>query len=200
MRGDRKKTEGPGEMLSAMQDEIRGFGFPMTAAELARVNAFRELRGRPPLDCSPGVRFLNYGKNKEGYWDYDMFAKQVVDFMDCVEVLHPDWQLLLEVDWSSGHAKMLLGALNANSMNVAYGGGQKTPRESTIPSDPEKAKLYLGEYDPTLKPGDTQFFYFREGDAPPFYDPTAPKQDEVSATQPSTELVVDPSLTLSLSH
>ena len=112
-----------------------------------------------------------------------MFAKQVVDFMDCIEVLHPDWQLLLEVDWSSGHAKHLDGALNANSMNVTYGGGQKTPRESTIPSDLEKAKLYLGEHDPKLKPGDTQFFYFREGDAPPFYDLTAPKQDEVSAAQ-----------------
>lgn len=38
VRGVRKKTEGPGEMLSAMQDEIRGFGFPMTAEELVRVN------------------------------------------------------------------------------------------------------------------------------------------------------------------
>ena len=28
VRGVRKKTEGPGEMVSAMQDEIRGFGFP----------------------------------------------------------------------------------------------------------------------------------------------------------------------------
>ena len=51
----------------------------------------------PPLDCSPGVRFLNYGKNKDGYWDYEMFAKQVVDFMDAIEVLHPDWQMMLEV-------------------------------------------------------------------------------------------------------
>jgi hypothetical protein len=80
--------------------------------------------------------------------------------MDCVEVLHPDWQLMLEVDWSSGHAKMLDGALNANTMNVTYGGSQKTPRESTIPSDVEKASLYLGPYDPKLKPGDTQFFTF----------------------------------------
>ena len=54
-----------------------GFGFPMTASELERVNTFRHGRGRPPLDCSPGVRFLNYGKGKEGYWDYEMFAKQV---------------------------------------------------------------------------------------------------------------------------
>lgn len=175
----RKKTEGPGEMVSAFQDEMRGFGFPMTADELARVNEFRKVRGRATLDSSPGVRFLNYGKNKEGYWDYDMFAKQVVDLMDCIEVLHPDWQLMLEVDWSSGHAKHLDGALNANTMNAKYGGGQKTPRSSTIPTDPEKAALFLGPYDPKLKPGDTQYFYFREGDAPPFYKPNAPKHDTV---------------------
>jgi len=68
----------------------------MTPAELERVNAFRALRGRPALDCSPGVRFLSYGKNKDGYWDYEMFAKQVVDFMDAFDVLHPEWQLMLE--------------------------------------------------------------------------------------------------------
>ena len=88
--------------------------------------------------------------------------------------------MLLEVDWSSGHAKHLEGSLNANSMNVSYGGSQKTPRESTIPSDAEQAKLYLGPHNPKLKPGDTQRFYFRVGDPPPFYDPSAPKYDEVT--------------------
>ena len=95
VRGVRKKTEGPGEMVSAMQDEIRGFGFPLTAAELERVNEFRKKRGRAALDASPGVRFLNYGKGRDGYWDYEHFAKQVVDFMDVIEVVHPDWQMLL---------------------------------------------------------------------------------------------------------
>jgi len=31
-------TDGPGEMVSAFTDEIRGFGVPITAAELAMVN------------------------------------------------------------------------------------------------------------------------------------------------------------------
>ena len=66
----------------------------------------RGKRSRPALDCSPGVRFLNYGKGRDGYWDYEMFKQQVVDFIDAFETLHPDWQLLLEVDWSSGHAKV----------------------------------------------------------------------------------------------
>jgi hypothetical protein len=57
-------------------------------------------------------------------------------------------------------------------MNVKYGGKQKVPRESKIPSDPTEAKAYLGTYpavmkwrgetlDCLLKPGDTQHYYFR---------------------------------------
>ena len=35
-----------------------------------------------------------------------MFKQQVIDFIDAFETVHPGWQLLLEVDWSSGHAKV----------------------------------------------------------------------------------------------
>ena len=168
----RKKTEGTGKMTSASVGELRGFGFPMTREELAKVNELRAARKRPPLSCSPGLRFLDYGKNKEGYWDFEMFKEQTIDFMDAFEALHPDWQLEWEVDWSSGHAKYREGALNVNSMGVKYGGKQKTPRESKIPSDPVEADFYLGphdakmkvgaqELDCKLKPGDTQSFYFQ---------------------------------------
>ena len=75
--------------------------------ELDTANAFRKKRGRVAIDCSPGVRFLNYGKGRDGYWDYEMFKQQVIDFIDSFEAVHPDWQLLLEVDWSSGHAKVV---------------------------------------------------------------------------------------------
>ncbi|CAM9311287.1 unnamed protein product, partial [Hapterophycus canaliculatus] len=38
VRGLRKKSEGPGEMVSAFQDEKRGFGLPLSADDLACVN------------------------------------------------------------------------------------------------------------------------------------------------------------------
>ena len=60
---------------------------------LARVE-----KGRQPLEESPGLRFLKYGKNNEGYWDYDMFADQVVALLDCIEVLYPGHQIVLDVD------------------------------------------------------------------------------------------------------
>ena len=140
--------------------------------QLVKVNKFREARGREPLRCSPGLRFLKYGKNKGGYWDYEMFEEQTIDFMDAVEALHPDWQLEWEIDWSSGHAKYREGALNVNSMGVKYGGKQRTPRESRIPKEPSEATFFLGsheakmrwhgkEIDCKLKPGETQSFYFK---------------------------------------
>ena len=51
----RKKSSGPGEMVSAVQDEHRGFGLPMTAAELVQVNAYRGRNKRAPLQESPGI-------------------------------------------------------------------------------------------------------------------------------------------------
>lgn len=109
-------------MVSAFQDEIRGFGFRMTGEELARVNAFRSVHGHPALKDTPGTRFLEYGKNKDGYWNYDMFAEQCIDIMDCFEVLYPAWQLVMEVDHSSGHAKYREDGLHVDNLNVKWGG------------------------------------------------------------------------------
>ena len=93
----RKKTDGPGIMASGFQDELRGCCWRVSKSELGAINAFRAERHRPPLDCSPGLRFLVYGKNKEGYWNAEQFIVQVNDVMDAMEALHPGNQLLLEV-------------------------------------------------------------------------------------------------------
>ena len=77
LRSVRKKSDGRGRHLSGTQSELLGVGFPLTAAELEIVNSFRARRGRPPLDCSPGMRFLDFGKNKDGYLDYEKFLQQV---------------------------------------------------------------------------------------------------------------------------
>ena len=44
VRGLRKKTEGPGEMVSAFYDERLGFGIPLSAADLVTVNELRRPR------------------------------------------------------------------------------------------------------------------------------------------------------------
>ena len=59
------------------------------------VNNFRQTKSRPPLESSPGLRFLLYGKHRDGSWGYDEFAQQVVDVMDCHDALYPEHQLRL---------------------------------------------------------------------------------------------------------
>ena len=97
VRALRKKTDGPGKMASGCQDELRGFGLRMSASELRKVNRWRAERKRPPLESSPGLQFMKYGKNNEGYWDAEMFGKQIDKILDVFDCLHPDWQLCLEV-------------------------------------------------------------------------------------------------------
>ena len=84
----RPKNDGKGLMTSAFQDEVRGLGFPMTAEELTEVNQYRATHGREPLSESPGTRHLDYGVNKEGYWNFDCIEKHVIDMLDCLHVLY----------------------------------------------------------------------------------------------------------------
>jgi len=67
--GMRKKSDGPGEMASGFQDEVRGFGLKLTDEELGLVNAFRYNRvdgagiSAPPLkESDPRVPFSGLWK------------------------------------------------------------------------------------------------------------------------------------------
>jgi len=71
------------------------------------------------------MRFLNPGKNRDGYWTFKEFEEQTVDVMDCFDVLYPDLQLMVEVDHSAGHAKFREDGLHVGNMNVKYGGKQE---------------------------------------------------------------------------
>ncbi|CAM9286210.1 unnamed protein product [Sphacelaria rigidula] len=191
VRDLRKKTEGAGEMISAFQDEMRGLGLSLTKDELERVNKFREERGRPALQRTPGSRHLVFGKNKGGYWGFEQFEKHVVDAMDVLEVIEPEKQIVFEVDHSAGHAKMREDGLHTSSMNVKYGGRQKVLRDTTMTEGclgSAQATMYkLGEtwsteyrvgatpHPKKLKVGDTKCMTFKSGDPPPFYDVDAPE-------------------------
>ena len=109
MRGLRKKTDDrPGEMVSAFQDEERGFGPPLSEGELAAVNEFRQREGHAALEAISGTRFLLPGENSEGYWGFAEFEEQVIDVMGYLEVLELNSQIAIEVGRSAGHAKYLL--------------------------------------------------------------------------------------------
>ena len=117
------------------------------------------------------MRFLDYGKNKDGYWNYKRFQQQMDDMLDCMECLHPGYQVVMEMDWTSGHAHHRAGCLSANTMNVGYGGKHAIPHQSTVTA------ACLGPGPKTLQPGDVQYFHFRTAeekdgaapDGPPWY-------------------------------
>ena len=146
VRGLRKKCDGPGEMVSSCQDDLLGFGLPVSAAELQKLNDWRRAKygpaacrsrgglpaGKTDLLISPGHRFLNYGKaeGKDGHWTCELLAKQTDDVLDLYECLYPHLQIVGECDWSSGHPKAQSLALNSVSMNKSWGGSQPKMRTS----------------------------------------------------------------------
>ena len=143
--GPEEKSAGPGEMISAFQDEYRGFGLVLSEEELAMVNNFRRTKSRPPLESSPGSRFLLYRKHRDGSWGYDEFAQQVVDVMDCRDALYPEHQLMIEINHSAGHAKFRDDALHVGHMDVKYGGKQRVLRDTKLTEGcvgPGEAMIY----------------------------------------------------------
>ena len=60
----------------------------------ALANAYPMRVGKPPLERSPGIPFLQYGKNKDGYWTWEDFDKQCKDVMDVLEIFEPGYKLV----------------------------------------------------------------------------------------------------------
>lgn len=183
----RPKTEGMGIMVSAVFDEWRGFGLPLTICEILLINCTREsvalAAGRaPPRKIqegdSPGLIFFQYGngKGKEGYWDGIKFQDQCNDFMDVLEILYQDMQILLEVDHSSGHLKEQSDGLMVNAMGMRWGGKTVPKRDSVMEEG------CLGAEPPLINGlrltlGSTQKMKFEVGDEGPFYELGAPRHD-----------------------
>ena len=69
------------------------------------VNAWRAARGKEALAGSPGVRFLDYGKGRDGYWTHELFCEQARAH-PCPDSPLPDSPLLI--------AACLRGSLSAD--------------------------------------------------------------------------------------
>ncbi|KAJ4475283.1 hypothetical protein C8J55DRAFT_536848 [Lentinula edodes] len=69
---------------------------------------------------------MEYGKNYEGYWNGEMFVKQLKEKIIPVfeEVHGPGYQALIMVDNSQGHSAYAEDALLTSRMNVGSGGKQ----------------------------------------------------------------------------
>ena len=113
------------------------------------------------------------------------------------EALYPGAQILVEVDWSSGHSKHREDALNVHAMAVNFGGKQPIPHSS------EMVEGCLGE-GATLKVGELQYFYFRDAEArtndgatdgkpdpPPFYKPDLSPDEYVGKAKGKKQILYE---------
>jgi len=90
--GLRKKTDGPGEMVSAVQDNARGFGIPMSKAEVREHPAAR--RTRTASECAVRAAFsaassavaLAFGFGAEAVLDAEVNGQRT---MSSAPRLHP---------------------------------------------------------------------------------------------------------------
>ena len=101
--------------------------------------------------------------------------------LDVYAALMPDYQVMMQVDHSSGHAAMKEGSLNTNTMNAGPGGMQAVLRSSMITAGclgPHPAVITLSDgtvVDCKLEVGREQEFSFPSTSAPgkpavPFFD------------------------------
>lgn len=60
-------------MVSGYQSETWGFGLPLYAEQLKKVNDELVNDNQQPLTRSPGLEFLEYGAQREVYWGYEEF-------------------------------------------------------------------------------------------------------------------------------
>ena len=174
----RAKTDGPGVMLSQFINSYTGTSLELADDDIATINV--QLKAAHPdmaaITSSPEIEYFVYGKEKMGYWDNDTFKEQVIKFRFCVEYKWPMYQIVLEVDHSSGHMAAAHDALNVSKMGMTCGGKQSRSRASQLTEE------CLGTHEGRkFEPGDFQTSYFTtdskfpNNDGPPFYAPGMPR-------------------------
>eukprot|EP00984_Skeletonema_dohrnii_P022669 scaffold11766_cov144-Skeletonema_dohrnii-CCMP3373.AAC.1 len=101
----RPKDQGQGFMISAIKSRDFGFGYVLSAEQLAKVNEFRRTQRqeysdtdaamkvlgtclKKDLERSPFVIMFDYGNSAEGYWTYDRMVLQLEDCIDVLDALH----------------------------------------------------------------------------------------------------------------
>jgi hypothetical protein len=170
-------------MVAAFQSCKFGFGMNLSKRELEIVNEHR--RGKKYTDStaaldilrcddkkdlcdSPFVCYIEIGINNEGWWNYNQMVLQLedcVDCVDCLKTLYPTINFIFLFDHSSGHTKKRIGGLDASTMNNGFGEAQPSMRGTII----EAEDGCFGPFPLILNVGNTQHFYFQEGDDGPFW-------------------------------
>ncbi len=84
------------------------------------------------LTSSPFVIEFNYAAQDEGYRCYEHMVLQLEDCIDCLHVLHPEFDYLFLFDHSCGRDRQREDGLNAERMAKGFSGKQAKLCNTTI--------------------------------------------------------------------
>ena len=199
----RKKGVGQGIMVSAFQSREFGFALDINEKQLSEINKKRKdkqyedkdastwLMGSPeknkaPLKESPFVRYLGYGAEKDGYWNYEHMVVQLEDCIDCVKHLYPQFDFVFELDHSSGHARERPDGLSTTNgeLNFGWGGAQRKMRDTMLGTE----DVGTLQHKRRIQVEQQQKMYFTDNDLPPIFDPTAAKYDTEESLEERVKL------------
>ena len=123
----KSKSKGAGIMLSDFIDNHNGF--------LALTDEEYDQAKQSNPDVKKYARdFLEYGENKEGYWNLKRFVAHMHRAIKIAEIKYPKdqgWRLCWIFDNSSCHNAMADDALHVNRMTVFPGGKQRILRDTS---------------------------------------------------------------------
>ena len=120
------KSKGAGIMVSDFIDEKSGF---LAFSD----DEYEEVKISNPNLPKYAREFLEYGENREGYWNRDKFIRQMGRAATIAEIKYPKslgWRHVWVFDHSSCHAAMADDALEVSHMNVKPGGQQRIMRDT----------------------------------------------------------------------
>ena len=129
---------------------------------------------KPSLNSSPFIKMFELGQNNEGYWTYNHMVLQLEDCIDCLQVVHPEFDYVFLFDHSSGHAKKRKDGLDGGNMLRGYGGSQALMHSSEM----KEVDGYLGSYPRVLEKGDSQSMVFCAADEGPFWMSQEEKEEK----------------------
>ena len=143
-------------------------------------------KNKAPLKESPFVRYLGYGAEKDGYWNYEHMVVQLEDCIDCVKHLYPQFDFVFELDQSSGHARERPDGLSTTNgeLNFGWGGAQRKMRDTMLGTE----DVGTLQHKRRIQVEQQQKMYFTDNDLPPIFDPTAAKYDTEESLEERVKL------------
>lgn len=134
------KGKGAGIMVSDFIDEHNGF---LSLSD----DEYRKAKETNPSVKRYAREFLEYGENRDGYWNRDKFMAQMNRAVEIAEIKYPKsagWRHVWIFDHSSCHGAMADDALDVNKMNVNPGGKQRVMRDTIWQGKAQSMTFSLG--------------------------------------------------------